>query len=269
MHARFLAAALLICGTASAQSPAPDTRFEPYEGQPGKDVVWVPTTRVLIDVMLNLASVTARDYVVDLGSGDGRLVIAAAKRGARALGVEYEPDMVALARRNAAEAGVSERATFVQGDMFETDFSQANVLTLFLLPGNLRRLAPKFLDLKPGTRIVSNTYKIDDWEEDRMAPAEGPCTAWCEAFLYIVPAKVAGAWKLPNGEVRFTQQKKALSGTMVYPGGRHATVTGTVNGERIHFTTGLDTFNGRIQGDSMSGDATGAFSGHWTAARIN
>jgi precorrin-6B methylase 2 len=260
--------ALILPIAAHAQTGELDTRFEPYEGQPGKDVVWVPTTRVLIDVMLDLASVTARDYVVDLGSGDGRLVIAAAKRGARALGVEYEPDMVALARYNAAQAGVAERATFVRGDMFEADFSQASVLTLFLLPGNLRRLSPKFLELKPGTRIVTNTYKIDDWEEERMAPAEGPCTAWCEAFLYIVPARVAGAWKLPTGEVRFTQQKKALSGTMVYPGGRHATVSGTVNGDRIQFSTGLDTFTGRVQGDRMSGNATGAFSGHWTATAI-
>jgi hypothetical protein len=152
--------------------------------------------------------------------------------------------------------------------MFEADFSQATVLTLFLLPGNLRRLTPKFLDLKPGTRIVTNTYKIDDWPEDRMAPADGPCVAWCEAFLYVVPAKVAGAWKLPNGEVRFTQQTKALSGTMVYPGGRHANVTGSVHGDRIHFTTGLDTFTGRVQGDTMTGSASGAYSGHWTATPI-
>src|SRR3954451_11599603 len=132
--------------------------YEPYEGQPGKDVVWVPTRTALVATMLNLANVTARDFVVDLGSGDGRMVIAAAKRGARALGVEYEPAMVALARRNAAAAGVAERASFVQGDMFEADLSQATVLALFLLPANLRRLAPKFLELPPGTRIVSNTY---------------------------------------------------------------------------------------------------------------
>src|SRR4051812_23674379 len=191
-RASLLALILPIAAAAQAQP------FEPYEGQPGKDVVWVPTPRALVDKMLDLAAVTPRDLVVDLGSGDGRLVIAAAKRGARALGVEYEPDMVALSRRNAAEAGVPERATFVRGDMFEADFSQASVLTLFLLPGNLRRLTPKFLELKPGTRIVTNTYKIDDWDEDKVAHAEGPCVAWCEAYLYVVPARVAGAWKLPN-----------------------------------------------------------------------
>jgi precorrin-6B methylase 2 len=260
--------ALILPTAALAQSGELDTRFEPYEGQPGKDVVWVPTTHVLIDVMLNLASVTPRDYVIDLGSGDGRLVIAAAKRGARAHGVEYEPDMVALSRYNAARAGVSGRATFERGDMFEADFSQANVLTLFLLPGNLRRLAPKFVDLRPGTRIVTNTYKIDGWDEESMAPAEGPCVAWCEAYLYVVPARVAGAWKLPNGEVRFTQHLKVLSGTMVYPGGRHATVTGSVRGDRIQFSTGLDTFTGRVQGDRMSGESTGAFSGRWTGTAI-
>src|SRR5436189_3835054 len=126
----------LILPTATRAQTQP---FEPYEGQPGKDVVWVPTPSALVDKMLDLARVTPKDFVVDLGSGDGRLVIAAAKRGARALGVEYEADMVALSRKNAEEAGVAGKATFVQADMFEADFRQATVLALFLLPGNLRR----------------------------------------------------------------------------------------------------------------------------------
>src|SRR6476620_4631227 len=161
---RLLALVLwLLAAAAGAQT------YEPYEGQPGKDVVWVPTRPALVETMLNLANVTERDFVVDLGSGDGRMVIAAAKRGARALGIEYDPDMVRLSRKNAAEAGVAERATFVEADMFTADFKQATVLALFLLPGNLRRLSAKFMELAPGTRIVSNTYKIDGWEESETA----------------------------------------------------------------------------------------------------
>ena len=254
--------ALILPIAAAAQT------YEPFEGQPGKDVVWVPTRPVLVERMLDLASVTPKDFVIDLGSGDGRMVIAAAKRGARALGVEYDSDMVALARRNAAAAGVSDRAKFVEGDMFEADISQATVLALFLLPGNLRRLTPKFLELPAGTRIVSNTYRIDGWEEDTYGDIGETCFTWCIAYLYIVPARIAGAWKLPTGEVRFTQDKSALSGTMVYPGGRHASVTGKIRGDHVRFTTGLDTYSGRVQGDTMSGEATGAYSGYWTATAI-
>jgi precorrin-6B methylase 2 len=242
--------------------------FEPYEGQPGKDVVWVPTPRALLEKMLDLARVTPRDFVVDLGSGDGRVVIAAAKRGARALGVEYEPDMVELSRRNAAAAGVADKTTFVQGDMFEADFSQATVLALFLLPGNLEKLAPKFLQLPAGTRIVSNAYRIRGWEEADIAYAEGYCVTWCTAYLYLVPAKVAGAWRLPTGEVRFTQDFQTLSGTLVFPGGRYVAADGQVKGDHIRFNAGLNTYSGRVRGEEMSGDASGAYSGFWKATRL-
>ena len=242
--------------------------FEPYEGQPGKDVVWVPTPRALVEKMLDLAAVTPRDFVIDLGSGDGRLVIAAAKRGARALGVEYDADMVRLARKNAAEAGVADKANFVQGDMFTADFKQATVLALFLLPGNLRRLSPKFMELAPGTRIVSNTYKIDGWEENEIAYGDKFCITWCTAYLYLVPANVAGAWKLPGGEVRFTQEMQSLSGTVVYPGGRHVAAEGQVKGDHVRFTAGLNTYTGRVKGDEIHGEASGAMSGFWRATRL-
>jgi len=242
--------------------------FEPYEGQPGKDVVWVPTPRALVEKMLDLAGVTARDFVVDLGSGDGRLVIAAAKRGARALGVEYDADMVALAERNAAAAGVADKARFVRGDMFEADFSQASVLALFLLPANLRKLTPKFLELAAGTRIVNNGYRIDGWEEADIAYADGYCITWCTAYLYLVPAKVAGAWRLPTGEVRFTQDFQTLSGTLVFPGGRHVPAEGQVKGDHVRFTAGLDVYTGRVRGKEMSGEASGAYSGFWKATRV-
>ena len=158
----------------------------PYVGQPGKDVVWVPTPPVLVEKMLDMAKVTPRDYVMDLGSGDGRNIIAAAKRGARALGVEYDRELLALARKNAIEAGVAERARFVEGDMFEADISAATVLALFLLPDNLQRLKPKFARLRPGTRIVTNGFPIDGWEAKEVDKVEGDCGSWCTAYLYVV-----------------------------------------------------------------------------------
>src|SRR5204863_10200404 len=141
--------------------------------------------------MREFAAVTPKEYVIDLCSGDGRIAIAAAKRGARALGVEYEPDLVALARRNAQEAGVADKAQFIHGDMYEADISKATVLALFLLPVNLNRLAPKFLELPAGTRIVNNTYRIDGWEENKQMALDD-CTTWCTVYLYIVPARLAG-----------------------------------------------------------------------------
>src|SRR5687768_12561488 len=139
--------------------------------------------------MLDMAKVTASDYVIDLGSGDGRMVIAAAKRGARALGVEFNPEMVKLAQQRAAEAGVADRATFVQGDMFEADISKATVLALFLMPDNLRRLEAKFRALKPGTRIVVNTFGIPDWTPDVTDEITDDCESWCTAMLYHVPPR--------------------------------------------------------------------------------
>jgi ubiquinone/menaquinone biosynthesis C-methylase UbiE len=162
--------------------------FKPESGQPGKDVVWVPTSPALVEKMLDLAKVTKDDFVMDLGSGDGRMVIAAAKRGARALGVEYNPDMVKLSRKLAQEAGVADRATFVEGDMYEADISKATVLALFLLPENLRRLEPKFRALRPGTRIVVNTFGIPEWQADATDVIGEDCTSWCTAMLYRVPA---------------------------------------------------------------------------------
>jgi len=250
-------------------APAAAQSFEPYEGQPGKDVVWVPTRPALVERMLNLANVTERDFVVDLGSGDGRMVIAAAKRGARALGVEYEPEMVALARRNAAAAGVAERARFVLGDMFEADFSQASVLALFLLPTNLRRLAPKFLELPPGTRIVVNTYRIEGWDEETTSDLGDACASWCTALLYLVPAKVAGTWRLPTGDLELAQDVQRISGTLAGPDGRKATITGRLSGDHIRFTVaGSGDYTGRVHGAEMSGDAKGSFSGFWKATRL-
>ncbi len=165
-----------------AQAQPAAEEFHPQVGQHGKDVIWVPTPQALVDRMLDLAKVTPKDYLIDLGSGDGRTVITAAKRGAKALGVEYNPDMVELSRRNAAKEGVGEKAKFVQGDIFETDFSQASVITLFLLPDINIRLRPKILDMKPGTRIVSNSFTMDEWQADRTVTANKDCTSYCTAY---------------------------------------------------------------------------------------
>src|SRR6266581_1551900 len=180
-------------------------QYEPHVGQEGKDVIWVPTPQALVDKMLDMAKVTPKDYVIDLGSGDGRTVITAAKRGARALGVEFNPDMVALSRRNATKAGVSDKATFVEADIFRSDFSQATVITMFLLPDINIKLRPKILNLKPGTRIVSNSFTMGDWSSDDTVNVKDSCASYCIAYLWIVPAKVDGVWQLNDGELTLKQ----------------------------------------------------------------
>ena len=182
---RLVTAALFLCLALPGWAQAP--LETPYVGQPGKDVVWVPTPDELVEKMLDMAKVTAKDFVMDLGSGDGRNIIAAAKRGARALGVEYDSNLVAVSRRNAAAAGVADLARFVEGDMFEADVSKATVLALFLLPDNLATLKPKFEKMRPGSRIVTNGYQIAGWEPAEIGVAGGECAPWCTAYLYIVP----------------------------------------------------------------------------------
>jgi ubiquinone/menaquinone biosynthesis C-methylase UbiE len=182
--------ALILLALSLLAPAVPQQEFKPEVGQRGKDAVWVPTSAALVEKMLDLAKVTPDDFLIDLGSGDGRMVIAAARRGAKALGVEFNPEMVKLSQRLALEAGVADRATFVEGDMFEADISQATVLALFLLPDNLRRLEPKFRALRPGTRIVVNTFGVPDWKPDATEVITEECTNWCTAMLYRVPPRV-------------------------------------------------------------------------------
>ena len=254
---------------AAAAAPSQEVRepFQPIEGQAGKDVVWVPTPPVLVEKMLDMARVTPQDYVMDLGSGDGRNVIAAAKRGARALGVEYNLDMVELSQRIAAREGVADKATFVQGDMYEADISQATVLALFLLTENLNRLAPKFLELKPGTRIVVNGFEIDGWKADEIDRADGDCGSWCTAYLYIVPARVAGTWHLPRGRLTLEQKFQELTGTLSAGGTSTPITNGRLRGNRISFTVGGADYVGYVDGDTMSGDLKGSATGDWRAVR--
>ena len=253
---RFLIACLLAVSTplafAQAQK-APAPAFEPQVGQDGKDVVWVPTPQAVADKMLDMAKVTAKDYVMDLGSGDGRLVITAAKRGARAMGVEYNPDMVELSKRNAEKAGVTHLATFVKADLFETDFSQATVITMFLLPDINLKLRPKLLTMKPGTRIVSNTFTMGDWSADATAelPRGGCDNSWCTALLWIVPANVAGSYKVPQGEVTLKQNFQMLSGTLRTEGRTYA-IEGKVTGEEITFKAGGRQYTGKLNGKTLA-----------------
>ena len=268
--ARWMVLALglaLAAGSAIAQEKQEE--FKPYVGQPGKDVVWVPTGEDLVQEMLNLAKVTSKDYVIDLGSGDGRTVIAAAKLGATALGIEYNPDMVELSRRNAKEAGVSDKATFINGDIFESDFSKASVITMFLLPQINLKLRPKLLDMKPGTRIVSNSFTMEDWTADGTVDLESGCTTWCTAYLWIVPAKVGGKWKLKDGELILDQKFQAITGTLE-ANGQNASIVGKLKGDQISFNAGDTEYSGRVNGNTISGTLkSGSGNGTWEAIRIN
>lgn len=244
-----LALWLVVAPAAAQQKP-----YAPEIGQAGKDVVWVPTPAALVERMLDLAKVTAEDIVVDLGSGDGRNVIAAARRGARARGIEFNPDMVALSEQLARDAGVEGRARFVQGDMFTADISDATVLALFLLPNNLEKLKPAFAALRPGTRIVVNTFGIQDWEPEATETIDGDCASWCTAMLYIVPARVQGTWRLPDGELVINQAAQKISGLVTRDGRATPFDNGRVIGERISFTAAGAQYAMRLAGDRLEGE---------------
>jgi precorrin-6B methylase 2 len=201
--------------------------------------------------MLDMAKVTSRDYVMDLGSGDGRTVITAAKRGATAVGIEYNPDMVELSKRNAEKEGVGGKAQFMKADLFQTDLSKATVITMFLLPDINLKLRPKILNLKPGTRVVSNTFTMAEWQADETATVQEGCDgSWCTALFWIVPAKVAGNWKVPQGDLILKQEFQMLSGTL-NSGGKSTPVTGRVRGEEVTVNAGGQTLRGRMNGKQL------------------
>jgi SAM-dependent methyltransferase len=259
----------VLASAAWAQAPAPAQEpFKPTVGQAGKDVVWVPTPAALVEKMLDMAKVTPQDHVMDLGSGDGRNIIAAAKRGATAVGVEYNPDMVELSKREAAAQGVAGKASFIQGDMYEADISKATVLALFLLPHNLTKLTPKFLALKPGTRIVGNTFAPEGWEADESETISGDCVSWCTSLLWIVPAKAEGTWKLAAGDLALKQEFQMVSGTLT-TNGKSSPVAGKLRGDQITFTAGGTEYTGRVAGDAMEGAVkANATNGNWSATRV-
>lgn len=260
----------LMTVTLPAQENQSANGFIPQVGQQGKDVVWVPTPQELVNKMLNIAKVTSDDYVIDLGSGDGRTVITAAKIGAKATGIEYNPDMVALSKENAKKEGVGDKAEFIQADLYETDFSKATVITMFLLPEINLKLRPRLLDLKPGTRIVSNTFTMGEWEADQEVTTEENWNSWNTAYLWIIPAKVGGKWKLGNGELDFTQEYQFLRGTLNSEGKSLSVTDGRLDGNSITFTIGNEKYSGTVGDKFMKGTVTNASSGtksDWIATR--
>jgi SAM-dependent methyltransferase len=268
-----LAVALAVFAAAAAAQQG-QKEYTPQVGQAGKDVIWVPTPEELVERMLRMAQTTPNDFVVDLGSGDGRTPIAAAKKfGARALGIEYNPDMVELSNRAATKEGVAGKVRFVKADIFESDFSQATVVTMYLLPGLNLKLRPKLLEMKPGTRLASHQFNMDDWEPDEVSNLDGR-----RAYLWIVPAKVQGNWRLQAGaegfDLALEQKYQKLEGSVklgaVNAGLRDARLTG----DKIVFAfvdnAGVRRdFTGRVSGNAMEGTVktdTGLES-KWTAVK--
>ncbi len=271
MFARRLAgrassALVLAAIAACSYAQAPKSEFKPEVGQAGKDVVWVPSPQELVDKMLEVAKVTPNDYLIDLGSGDGRTVITAAKRGTRALGIEYNPDMVALSKRNAAAAGVSDKASFMEADIFKTDFSRATVITLFLLTELNLKLRPTILNLKPGTRIVSNTFRMGEWEPDQTV--ELGCDSYCTAYLWIVPARVEGSWQTAQGELTLKQEFQKFSGTLKSANVVAPISKASLRGDQISFVAAGAEYRGRVSGNAIEGTvkSSGKSQG-WKAAR--
>jgi precorrin-6B methylase 2 len=268
-----LLGALIIAASVHPAAAQQKEEFVPFSGQPGKDVVWVPTPEETVTKMMEVGKITAKDFVIDLGSGDGRNVIAAAKLGARALGVEYNPDMVELSKKNAIKEGVAERAQFVQGDMYQADISKATVLALFLLPSNLTVLRDKIFNLPPGTRVVLNTFTIEGWTPDESTTVENCQGSWCTVLLNIVPAKIAGRWRAQNGiEVTLTQEYQMVTGTATPAGGQPVAVTGRLRGNDLTLSAPKQDFKGRVNGNVIEGTQTvtgGGPSQPLTLTRVN
>lgn len=269
--------------------------FVPHAQSAAPRVPYVPTPQEVVERMLEIAKVTSNDYLIDLGSGDGRIVITAAKKhGARGFGVDLNPERIQEASENAKRAGVLDRVAFYQRDLFETDLSEATVITMYLLPRVNLELRPKLLDLKPGTRIVSHDFSMDDWKPDAHVQVDakekyGGSGGKSDIYFWVIPAKVGGAWQweLPvSGKphayrVALTQKFQAVSGA-VKVGGRDLPIQNVqLRGDRITFSFTAPVngapvkheFSGTVDGDTISGTArlTGAklqAQLDWSARRI-
>ncbi len=248
-------------------------QYQPSVGQAGKDVIWVPTPPELIQALYDLAKISPSDYVIDLGSGDGPWVIAAAKRGARAMGIEFNPDLVELARSKAKKEGVSDKATFLNGDIFEADFSQATVVTMYLLPDLNMKLRPKILEMKPGTRVLTNSFTMEDWDADQSVSVQGRT-----GYMWIVPAKVAGlwTWQTASGPAELTlkQNFQKIEGTLKMSGKVLPLKNAKLEGAQIAFAAGetpatTREYSGTVNGNSIVGTTkVGTIPGtKWTADR--
>ncbi|MSQ49005.1 MAG: class I SAM-dependent methyltransferase [Betaproteobacteria bacterium] len=264
-----LAAGFLFALPVAAQKP-----YEPQVGQSGKDVIWVPTPDEVVDRMLRMAQVTANDLVYDLGAGDGKIAIAAAKKfGARAVGIEYDADMAKHAQGNVEKAGVTGKARILKGDIFSTDFSQATVVTMYLLPALNIKLRPTILSMRPGTRVVSHSFTMEDWEADEASSMDGR-----RAYFWLVPANVHGGWALEAGadksELTFEQKFQKIEGTVALGLTQGGLRDARLRGHNISFTY-IDgnsvrrDFTGRVAGGKMEGSfrADNGSEGRWSAAK--
>ena len=261
-----------------AATPAYAQKYEPHVGQAGKDVIWVPTPDEVVDRMLTMAQVGPGDIHFDLGAGNGKIAIAAAKRGANATGIEYNPDMAAYANEQAKAAGVygtgPGKATIRQADIFVTDFTKATVITLYLLPTLNMKLRPQILSMKPGTRIVSHSFMMEDWEADEISTLDGR-----KAYFWLVPAQVGGSWMLDAGgqkhEIVLEQTFQKIQGWVnlsktVQGGLREARLRGAdIAFAYVDQTGNRREFSGKVNGKRMDGsfhDAKGQ-TGNWSATR--
>jgi len=238
-HVIYLALPLLLAalGACNNQKTGTDL-YTPMMAQAGKDVMWMPTANELVTEMLEIAQVTPVDLVYDLGAGDGKIAIEAARRyGARAVGIEYNPDMAALARRNAQQAGVSDRVTIVTGDIFQEDFSNATVVTLYLLTELNIKLKPTLLNMKPGTRIVSNTFSMGSWAPDEVIQTNGEPSG----YFWLVPAKVEGHWEvsglpgMDHARLKIIQKSQTFHGQLISTDNAFQPIEGRLRGTHMSF----------------------------------
>lgn len=255
-------------GSLLCQEKVRNNDYQPEQGQEGKDVRWFPTPQALVEKMLDMAKITPSDFLIDLGSGDGRTVITAAKRGVRAIGIEYDHNMIELSKKNAIREGVSDRVEFIEADLFGYDFSKATILTLFLLPEINLRLRPKILGLKPGTRIVSTTFTMQDWQFDNMVKVADNTSKWTTAYLWIVPAKVEGTWKFSGGELKLIQKFQMVTGEITREGKPVKISSGRLSGNEFTFSAGGAIYTCRATGNSLKGTVknNGQIT-DWTAQR--
>ena len=270
-----LVAAAAVAALLSTGAPAQNKPYEPQVGQAGKDVIWVPTPDDIVERMLRMAQVTPNDYVIDLGAGDGKIAIMAAKKfGAKSLGIEYNPEFARFAQENVVKAGVADKSRVQQGDIFATDFKSATVLTMYLLPALNLKLRPTILTMRPGTRVVSHSFTMDDWEADEVSSLDGR-----RCYYWVVPANVQGTWKLsiPGGEspeLTFEQKFQKIEGHVQLGTIQGGLRDAKLSGPNISFTyvdgaSVRRTFNGRVTGNTMEGmlRADNGAEARWTAAK--
>lgn len=228
---------LLLTGC-SVTPVAPE--YTPTMAQEGKDVIWLPTPTDLAERMLKIANVTQDDLVYDLGAGDGKIAILAAKEfKATAVGIEFNPDMAEHARKNAQRAGVSNKVTIITGDIFKEDFSKATVLTLYLLPRLNIKLRPKILEMKPGTRVVSNTFTMGEWTADETVQTDNGYMG----YFWIVPAKVEGQWSIqglpdldgPQATLSVNQRFQRFDARLQINQDDIRKISGKMSGDTMHF----------------------------------